>query len=63
MAGDAALYFDPGDSEALARAVVKLLEDPGLREAMAARGRKRASRYDWPVVAADYRRAYLDAVV
>lgn len=63
VAGDAALYFDPGDSEALARAVVKLLEDPGLREAMAARGRKRASRYDWPVVAADYRRAYLDAVV
>jgi glycosyltransferase involved in cell wall biosynthesis len=62
-AGDAALYFEPGDAEALARAVVKLLEDRSLRETMAARGRERASRYDWRVVAGSYRHAYLDALV
>jgi glycosyltransferase involved in cell wall biosynthesis len=39
-AGDAALFFEPGDAGALARAVVKLLEDPPLREGLALKGRQ-----------------------
>jgi phosphatidylinositol alpha-mannosyltransferase len=63
VAGDAALFFEPGDAGALAEAVTELLLDDSKREAVAEIGRLRASRYDWPVVAADYRRAYLDAIV
>ncbi|XXX74560.1 glycosyltransferase family 4 protein [Sorangium sp. So ce134] len=39
---DAALYVDPGDTEALRRALQALIDDPGRRREMASRARARA---------------------
>ena len=46
---DAALFFDPLDSDALARAAIELLQDAELRQKLVARGyelvaRRRAAR-------------------
>lgn len=49
---DAGIFFDPGDSAGLARAVGQLLEDPGLRDRMGIAAAKHASGYGWPSVAA-----------
>jgi glycosyltransferase involved in cell wall biosynthesis len=42
IAADAAVYFEPGDAEALARAVSGLVADSALREALARRAIERA---------------------
>ncbi len=47
VAGDAALYFDPEDVEAIAAAVEQLLADPDLRERLSAAGRERAAGFTW----------------
>ncbi|WP_438023945.1 glycosyltransferase family 4 protein [Sorangium sp. So ce233] len=39
---DAALYVDPGDAEALRRALQALIDEPGARQEMASRARARA---------------------
>ncbi|WP_433929020.1 glycosyltransferase family 4 protein [Sorangium cellulosum] len=39
---DAALYVDPGDADALRRALQALIDDPGARQEMASRARARA---------------------
>ncbi|MFQ5524252.1 MAG: glycosyltransferase family 4 protein [Acidimicrobiia bacterium] len=62
VAGEAAVFFPPGDHDALARLVSDLLKDATARNQLASRGRARATRYDWRVVAAEYRRAYAEAV-
>jgi phosphatidylinositol alpha-mannosyltransferase len=50
--GREGFLFEPRAADALAVALVRLVSDPALRLAMAARGRETAQRYDWPVVAA-----------
>ena len=62
VAGEAAVFFPPGDAAALARSVIHLLRDAQARDRLAAQGRSRASRYDWSVVGEEYRRAYAAAV-
>jgi glycosyltransferase involved in cell wall biosynthesis len=61
VAGDAALLIEPGDAEALAAAVAKLVGDPAARQAAAARGRARAAGFTWErcaaLTAAAYHRA------
>jgi glycosyltransferase involved in cell wall biosynthesis len=52
VAGDAARYFDPTDSGAIAAAICELLEDEALRERLAAAGRERARRFSWSATAA-----------
>ena len=52
----------PGDVPALADAIGALLDNPALRSAMGAEGRRTAARYDWPVVAARVRANYEDAI-
>lgn len=47
IAGDAALYFPPDDTEAMAAAIEKMLCSPSLRRLYSARGRKRASLFTW----------------
>ncbi|MGQ9716465.1 MAG: glycosyltransferase family 4 protein [Anaerolineae bacterium] len=47
VAGDAALLVDPEDEEGLSQAMERVLEDEGLRQEMAARGRARAARFTW----------------
>jgi glycosyltransferase involved in cell wall biosynthesis len=47
VAGEAALYFDPTDSEAIAVSVQRLLEDKELADELRAAGRERATRFGW----------------
>lgn len=47
VAGDAALLVDPQDAEALAEAMTRVIQDPGLREALKAKGRDRVRQFTW----------------
>jgi glycosyltransferase involved in cell wall biosynthesis len=47
VAGDAALYFDPADTDAIAGAVRRLLEDDELRRRLARAGPERARAFSW----------------
>jgi glycosyltransferase involved in cell wall biosynthesis len=46
-AGDAALLVDPLDDVALAEAIARIIEDPGLAEDLSQRGQKRARALTW----------------
>ncbi len=45
--GEAALYFDPSDAEALAEAIQRVWRDPELRGELARRGLEQARRFSW----------------
>lgn len=45
--GDAALYFDPGDVEALTETIERALGDAGLRAELRRRGLERAAQFSW----------------
>ncbi|MBF0153669.1 MAG: glycosyltransferase family 4 protein [Magnetococcales bacterium] len=47
LCDEAALYFDPAYPEEIARAMRRLLEEPGLAGQLAEAGRKRAQRFSW----------------
>jgi len=47
VAGDAALYFDPRDVDALARTLYRALTDPTLCATLRARGIARARQFTW----------------
>ena len=47
VAGAAALLFDPSDESAIAEALLRLLDDPTLREQLRARGLGRVSEFTW----------------
>jgi glycosyltransferase involved in cell wall biosynthesis len=47
IAGDIALYFEPDDPAALARAVDRLRRDPEAARSRVARGRARAAEFSW----------------
>lgn len=61
VAGDAALVFDPEDTEAIRAAMERLLTDAGLADRLRAAGRERAALFTWERTAeltvASYRRA------
>jgi glycosyltransferase involved in cell wall biosynthesis len=50
------------DSDALARAVLRLLADPPFARALAESARTRLSAYEWPIVREGWLRAYRRAV-
>jgi glycosyltransferase involved in cell wall biosynthesis len=56
VAGDAALLFDPRDPADIARALGRLLDEPGLAADLAERGRARCAAFTWDKTA----RATLD---
>ncbi len=58
VGGDAALYFDPTDVDAMAEAIMRCLKDPDLRHALAQRGRERAARFSWQRTAEETARVY-----
>ncbi len=47
MAGDAALLVDPEETEQIAAALNRLIEDEELRCSLVERGRVRAKLYSW----------------
>jgi glycosyltransferase involved in cell wall biosynthesis len=55
------LLVPPRDSEALARALGSLLDNPARRAALAEVARASAGRYAWPVVAKDVDAIYREA--
>lgn len=50
--GETALVAEPGDTEGLARRILMLLEDDGLRMRIARAGRDHVQRFDWDLGAA-----------
>jgi glycosyltransferase involved in cell wall biosynthesis len=64
VAGEAALYFEPTDVEAIAHAIESLLRNPDLRRQLAENGQARAKRFTWSRTAettiASYERALAD---
>jgi glycosyltransferase involved in cell wall biosynthesis len=65
VAGDAALLFDPGDPQAIAAALERLLSDPVEAARLREAGRERAARFTWARTAeltlASYERALASA--
>jgi glycosyltransferase involved in cell wall biosynthesis len=45
--GDAGQYFDPLDAAGMADAIVRIIEEPGLADALGERGRRQAKRFSW----------------
>jgi len=57
-AGDAALFFDPLDVDAIAGALVRALTDDALRAKLIARGFENVKRFSWEVSARQILRAF-----
>jgi glycosyltransferase involved in cell wall biosynthesis len=51
VGGDAVLYFDPTDTEAIRTAVSRLLGDADLRERLGAAGPRQAKKFSWAATA------------
>lgn len=62
VAGEGARRVPEGDPEALAVAVTDLLADPDARRRLVTAARTRVSDFDWSVVSAAYRQAYVRAL-
>jgi glycosyltransferase involved in cell wall biosynthesis len=63
VVGDAALLFPPGDVEACASAIERLLDDAALRAELAERGPARAAEFTWKGCAEAHAIAYERAAV
>ena len=61
LLGDAALFVDPADEDAIAEALARVLTDDSLRSDLRERGRERAGRYSWARTAALTREAIVRA--
>lgn len=51
IAGEAAVLVDPGDTEAISNAMQRVLSDPELSAALAARGLARVTQFSWDLCA------------
>lgn len=60
--GDAGVLVPPGDAQALSRALGALLDDPARLQDLAEQGRKRASGFDWPIVAEEIESVYKEVL-
>ncbi len=58
VAGDAAVYFDPYDTESIKNAVVKILQDEILRENIVQKGYKRLNDFSWQKTAELTKKTY-----
>lgn len=62
IAGDAALYADPGDPHDIAERMMRLYKDESLRIELAGKGRQRAQAYSWDRTAGLLWQSILDSV-
>lgn len=60
--GDAALFFDTFDADALAQAMDRVVRDAPTRRSMIAKGRSHAARFDWRTTAAETLEVYHRAI-
>ncbi len=61
VAGEAALYFDPLDEDAIAGAMDRILQDPSLREKLSAAGPGQARPFSWERAARETLAVLLEA--
>lgn len=47
VAGDAAILVNPESEDAIAEGMARIVQEPGLREALIERGKERRIRFDW----------------
>ena len=59
VAGDAALFFDPLDEDAIAAGIEKVMNDASLQERLAQAGRERARPFTWERCAEQTRQVLL----
>ncbi len=59
--GAEGLLVPPGDPQALARAIIHLLQNPQLRITMGEMGKRKASRYSWRQIASEVLEYYKEA--
>jgi len=57
-AGNAALYFDPKDPQAIKSAVEKIISDSELRTELVAKGYEQNKKFSWQKAAAEMKQAY-----
>ncbi len=62
VVGDAGLIVPRGDKDALQGAMLRMLSEPGLRDALSEKSRERARFFRWEKLAAGTYDAYLDAL-
>ncbi len=62
VAGDAALYFDPLNEDAIAASIERVMSDPHLRDRLAQAGRERARPFTWERCAEQTRQVFLREV-
>ncbi len=62
VAGDAALYADPADPDAIAAALRRLADDAGLCDELRAAGRRRLASFSWEACAQKTLAAYREVV-
>jgi glycosyltransferase involved in cell wall biosynthesis len=60
--GKTALLVPPGDVDAMAKAVIRVLEDPGLADRLVTAGLGEIQQYTWPRVQEKLRSVYSDAL-
>ena len=58
VAGDAALYFDPKDPQAIKASVEKIISDTKLRAALIANGYEQNKKFSWQKAATEMKQAY-----
>ncbi len=61
VGGDAALLVDPTSVDSIAQAIARMVEEPGLRQSLAARARPQAARFSWDRAAATMLQVFEDA--
>jgi phosphatidyl-myo-inositol alpha-mannosyltransferase len=62
VAGEAAVYFQRGNPEALATAVIELMAQPAEKQRLSSAAEARVGRYDWSIVMPRYLEAYQAAI-
>ena len=63
VVGTAGVFFDPRDHDAMAAALLRVIEDPQLRADLSARGLQRAGLFTWSAAARDAVRLFEETVV
>lgn len=62
VVGEAGLLVDPEDTEALAHAIRRLLDEPDLAAELGERGHQRSARFTWPGAAGAMQNLFVEAL-